>query len=238
MYLPVANTPPGAVAWGGWSPRGMGDAAQTVGTVSSLGTPILTGALAASAASTAAATGAPAVILGMAPSLAIPVIGAALVGVTIAAVYLIRNSGCGQTCIVTSQWANEAEKLLKQNLEAYMALPTPRPRSAWNTAQSTFHVIWARLEQMCGDPSTGDAGKRCISDRQRGSCKWRDSSGQCFNWFVGYLDPIANDPNVAPDSVASSASDAVNSVVAAAQASPSTALLLLAGAGLLIWGLS
>jgi len=237
MYLPIASTPPDAVAWGGFYPRGMGDAAQTVGAVSGLGTPILTGALAAHTAS-ATAAGASGLILGMAPAVAIPIIGAALVGATMAITYLIRNSGCGQTCVVTSQWADQAEKLLKQNLDAYMALPTPRPRSANNTALSNFNVIWARLEQMCSDPATGDAGKRCISDRERGACKWRDASGQCWNWFLGYYDPIANDTNVVEDSISAQASDAVSSVVSAAQKSPTMALLLLAGAGLVIWGLT
>jgi hypothetical protein len=40
--------------------------------------------------------------------------------------------------------------------------------------------------------SLGDAGARCISDRQRGG-KW--------DWFAYYRDPIANDSNVISDAV-------------------------------------
>lgn len=236
MYMPVTYTSPNAAVWGRY--RGMGDAESTVKQAGGLATPVLTGALAAHAAATAAATGSAATILGMSPALAIPVIGAAMVGVTIAVIGLMRLAqGCGQTCVVTSQWANQAEDLLKQNLAAYMALPTPRPKSAQNTGISNFNVVMAQLAQLCGQPGTADAGRRCISDRQRGACVWHDAAGQCWNWYVGYLDPIANDPNVAPDSVSSQVSGVFNQVASAAS-SPTGALLLLAGAGLLLWGLS
>ncbi len=214
---------------------GMGDAAQSVSTVSSIGTPVLTGALAANAAATAAATGSAATILGMAPALAIPIIGAAIVGVTIAIVAILR-SGCGQTCIITSQWANQAEDLLKKNLQAYLALPTPRPRSAQNTAISNFNVIWAKLQELCGQQGTGDAGVRCITDRQRGACKWKDAQGQCFNWFSGYLDPIANDPHMADDSVSAQVSQAASSAwsAIAGGSDGASALPLVLGAGLIL----
>lgn len=210
--------------------RGLGTPEQAVQQAAGLATPILTGALAANAAATAAATGSAATILGMAPALAVPVIGAAMVGVTIAVIGLMQLAkGCGQTCIVTSEWANQAEELLKKNLAAYMALPTPRPISARNTAMSNFNVIWARLGQMCGDPATGDAGRRCISDRQQGACKWRDASGQCWNWFTGYYDPIANDMNVVDDSIAARASGAFANI-----ASGGDLLPLALGAGLIL----
>ncbi len=184
---------------GGAAGFGLGVAREVFGSLAvSTATPILTGALASSAASTAAATGLPAAILGMSPALAVPVIGAAMVGVTIAVVALLRASrGCGETCVQTSQWANEAEQILKENLATYLALPAPRSVSARNTAASNFNVVWARLSELCGNPQLGDAGRRCIADRQRGACKWRDSAGECFNWFTGYLDPIQNDTNVA-----------------------------------------
>lgn len=212
-------------------PQGMGATAeQTVGTISGLGTPILTGALAASAASSAATGAAGAgLILGMSPALAIPIIGAAMVGVTIAVIGLIKLSkGCGQTCIATSQWANQAEDLLKQNLAAYLALPVPRPRSAQNTAISNYNVVVARLTQMCSDPATGAAGQRCISDRAAGACVWRDASGACWNWVTGYLDPIASDPNVVDDSIAGQAGTAWSSAVQGGS------LPLLLGAGLIV----
>lgn len=240
MYLPAS-----AVSYPGWTQaeilrglRGLGDGVETatkaVQTGTAVATPVLTGALAANAAATAAATGSAATILGMSPALAVPVIGAAMVGVTVAVVGLIKLAqGCGQTCIVTSQWANQAEDLLKQNLNAYLALPTPRPKSAQNTAISNFHVIWEKLQQMCGQPGTGDAGVRCIQDRREGACKWRDNSGQCWNWFIGYLNPIANDPHVADDSISAQASSAWSAVTGSG-GNLGSPLPLLLGAGLII----
>jgi hypothetical protein len=168
----------------------------------------------------AVAGGSVASILGVSTAVAIPIIGAAIAGVTFLVADLIKNSGCGQTCIETSQWANQAEPLLKQNADAYFSNPAPRTQSQQNAALANFDSIWARLVQMCSDPSTGDAGKRCISDRQAGACTWKASAnspwpggpaqGQCWNWFNSYRDVIANDPNVVPDSVGSIASSALS----------------------------
>lgn len=198
---PAESFPP--FAWG------MGDAAKGVQVGASVGTPLITGVLASQAAATAAATGAPALILGMAPALAIPIIGAAIAGITIAAVALIRNSGCGPTCVAASGWANQAEPLLKQNVDAYFSNPV-RTRSMQNTALSNFEVIWAQLEKLCSQPDVGDAGKACINDRKNGACKWKATAdspwpngpkqGECWNWFNAYRDPIARDMGVVSDS--------------------------------------
>ena len=209
---------------------GFGDAVSTASAVQqagSLATPAVTGIIASHAASVAAATGAAhATVLGISATAAIPIIGAALAGATILAAYLIKNSGCGQTCIVTSQWANQAEAALKQNLAAYLALPSPRPSSARDVALANFDAVWKTLEQQCGQPGTGDAGKRCISDRQAGACKWKDSQGKCFNWFSGYRDPIANDTDVVASSDLSSLVSSVGSVLDGGALLP---VLLIAG---------
>ncbi len=216
-----------------WYGSGMGATAEQItAQISGLATPVLTGALAASAASTAAATGAPAAILGMSPALAVPLIGAAAVGITIAVIELIKLSkGCGETCIVTSQWANQAEDLLKKNLDAYMS--GPRTKSAQNTAISNFHVIWEQLRQLCAQAGTGDAGVRCITDRQEGACKWRDSAGACFNWFSGYLDPIRNDPSVVDDSIGAQASGVFQNLSSGGDLLP-----LALGVGLLVFAMT
>jgi hypothetical protein len=211
--------------------RGMGDArteAAAVQQIGSIASPAVTGIIAAHAASVAAATVAQASILGMSLSTAVPVIGAALVGATLLASYLIRNSGCGQTCIVTSQWADQAEAMLKQNLAAYLALPVPRPASAQAVALANFDAVWKTLQQQCGQSGTGDAGKRCISDRQAGACKWRDSAGACFNWFSGYRDPIANDADVVDDSAVAQLSSAVSSVLPGGSSASLVPLVLIA----------
>jgi hypothetical protein len=171
-------------------------------------------AVAAATASTAAG------ILGVSTAVAIPIVGAAIVGITILAAALIKNSGCGQTCIETSGWANQAEPLLRQNIAAYFSVAAPRTVSQQKTALANFDAIWATLVNMCGAPSTGNAGKRCISDRQSGACTWKATAdspwqggppaGACWNWFNAYRDPIANDPNVVADSASSVVSGAVS----------------------------
>jgi hypothetical protein len=165
------------------------------------------GATAASGAVGAAAAA------GLISATAVPVIGAAVAGVALLVTDLVKNSGCGQTCIETSQWANQAEAALQQNINAYFALPAPRAKSNQDLALQTFDQIWAALTgpNNCGNPAMGDAGVRCITDRERGACKWRSTVnvtaypgavpvGECWNWFLGYRDPIANDPDVVPDS--------------------------------------
>jgi hypothetical protein len=233
--------------------RGIGSAAseaKTVQTVGGVATPVITAGV-ATAASASIAAGGTGFILGIAPALAIPIIGAALVGITILATYLIANSGCGQTCIETSQWANQAAALLDQNIATYFAQPAPRSQSQQTAALANFDAIWARLVAMCSDPSTGDAGKRCISDREAGSCVWKQTAdkvppwgtppaGACWNWHNGYRDPIANDPNVVADSqaVGAAASDLVTSTSAALGLSTPALIGLAALAALGIWAVA
>ena len=162
----------------------------------------------------------------------VPVVGA-IIGAGILAAGLaidaIMNSGCGQTCIQSTSFANQANAALQKNIEAYFALPAPRPKSAQTAALAQFDTFWKWLVQQCSAASLGNAGVRCISDRQAGACTWKQPAssvppwgvppaGSCWNWFNGYRDPIANDPNVYDDSAsllstaAGSAGAAVNSI--------------------------
>lgn len=152
-------------------------------------------ALGAAGASSGAAIAAAA---GLIPAAAVPFIGPAIAGAALLISYLVKQSGCGQTCIQTSSWANQVGQALSDNLHAYLDQPV-RTRSSQQVALANFDSAWARLKELCGDPQWGDAGKRCISDRQAGACVWKGADGQCWNWFSGFRDPIANDPNVVPD---------------------------------------
>lgn len=203
-------------------------AQQAIGAGYSIGTAAATPALASSA-----------VAAGILPAaLAAPIVGAAFAGIFIG-IEALLNSGCGQSCVVTSNWANQAEGWLKQNLAAYMALPTPRAESAQAAYLANFDKIWGYLEQECGSPEAlaqlGTAAKNCIADRQQGACHYQ-ANGQCWNWFVGYRDPIANDPNVVPDSAAAGAGStnllqAISGSTAGGGISP---LLLIGGILLLV----
>ena len=196
--------------------------------------------------------------------ISVPVLGA-IIGAGImaaaAAIDAIMNSGCGQTCIVSTQFANQANSALQQNIEAYFALPTPRPLSAQRAALSNFDTFWAWLQQpsQCGNPNLGTAGQRCISDRAAGACTWKQPAnevppwgtppaGACWNWQSGYRDPIADDPNVYDDSLdVQQSSAALYAVTQTAQVAGSSLpvstsgispLLLLVGAGALLWAVS
>lgn len=163
---------------------------------------------------------------------AIPVAGAIIAaGAALASFigYLVANSGCGQTCIVSSDEANKIEPLLQQNLNAYLS--SPRTAQDQAAALQNFDAAWGALVQFCSNPQLGDAGKNCIADRQSGSCKWRDDSGACWNWFTGYRDPIANDV-VNPSPVGSGAVTDLLSNLSGSIAGISPVLLI--GGGLIL----
>ena len=114
------------------------------------------------------------------------------------------GSGCGQTCVLSTAYANKAESVLGQNIAQYFALPTPRSATAQAAALTIFDAIWTDLEAQCGAAPlvSTTAGQACISDRQAGACKWKQpasavpswgtpAAGECWNWFNGYRDPIA-----------------------------------------------
>jgi hypothetical protein len=114
--------------------------------------------------------------------------------------------GCGQTCVLTAGWANEAEAILRGNILAYFALPAPRRAIDQAAALANFDAVWSYLHDACSKPELGEPGRRCIADRQAGACTWRQTAdspllsvpgepqpGSCWNWFSGYRDPIAHD---------------------------------------------
>ena len=216
----------------GTDPQGA-QLAQQVGSIAASGiTGALTAANLAGVISISAAT--------------IPVIGAAIAGVALA-ISAILNSGCGQSCIVTSNWANQAEQKLIQNIQAYFALPSPRSQTAQNVALLNFDNVWSYLSQQCGQAALSTAGVDCTKDRARGSCKWKQTTnspllqfpnepqpGACWNWFNGYRDPIAMDPAV-PDSQAVPATDSTGTgTTTSLFGSLDPNLLLLIGGGLIL----
>lgn len=184
---------------------GMGGAADTA---------VQWGTMGASAVVPAVVGPSVATALGIATSVAIPLVGLGIAAISIA-IEAILHSGCGEACIVTSQWANQAEGYLKQNISQYFAMPAPRPRSVQQIAMGNFKAIWNTLVQQCSQPGLSTAGKNCIADRQDGGCKWKATSqpypntpavGACWNWWNGYYYPIATDPDVVDDSALSSSS--------------------------------
>jgi len=205
---------------------------QIGGSLAASGASAVLGSIAASGGSVLGFTGA-------ALAAAVPIVGAALAAATMLVRYLVANSGCGQTCIVTSQWANQGADALQQVMDAYFALPAPRTEAQKALAIANFNTIWKQLEAACGQAGTGDAGKRCISDRQAGACVWKQKYapvypgqpqvGECWNWFNGYLKPIQDDPVIPDPTPTSEVSAAVDSVFGGASSSSNLLPLLLIG---------
>ena len=150
------------------------------------------------------------------------------------------GSGCGSTCVLSSEYANQAEAALQQNINTYFALPAPRTQSQQQAAETIYASIWSDLVQQCGSsPLAGtDAGKRCISDRAQGSCAYKQTGtpsypgapamGACWNWYLAYFAPIAADP-VIPDTTTSAVTSALTSLTGS-----SGGTLLLLGAAALV----
>jgi hypothetical protein len=120
-------------------------------------------------------------------TLAIPVIGAAVAGVTIGLTLLFARKGPKQK-VATTKIVDQVEPLLEENLQGY--LNGPRTRAAQEQALQNFLAGWQFVVEHCDIPEMGEPGKRCVSERARGG-KW--------DWFALYYDPIANDPGVKAD---------------------------------------
>ena len=154
-------------------------------------------------------------------------------------------TGCGPSCVVTSGYANQAEALLQQNINTYMAQPTPRAASVQAAFLANFDAIWNHLEQQCAAVG-GAAGSNCIANRAAGACQWKQradsvpawgtpAAGECWNWWNGYRSPISDDPNVVPDdSLAAVSSTADSAVASVASATGISSTWLLAGAAMLV----
>jgi len=100
------------------------------------------------------------------------------------------GEGCGPTCVQATNIVNQAEPTFKMNVTAYQ-----NGQISQSQALSNFDQMWLAIQQACGG-IPGVAGQNCVGDRQEGACKWRDSSGQCWNWFIGYRDPLLQPSNV------------------------------------------
>jgi hypothetical protein len=237
--------------------RGMGDAVTVGKNIQIGGSVVSAGAVAAlgSIAAHIGATGSIMGITGATMTAAIPIVGAALAAAMLLTQYLVANSGGGITGVETSQWANQAAAALQKVLDGYFALPAPRTATQKALAVAAFNDIWKQLQAACGQPGTGNAGVRCISDRQQGACTWKQkyapvypgepNIGECWNWFNGYLGPIQADPVVPDPTLASqvvtdagSVGTSFDSIFALSAAGGTSWLPLVLIGGLALWAVT
>ena len=177
-------------------------------TAASASTAAKTGAVISGASSIGASILALSAVTG--PAAPFVAIGGALVSFATGVLHL--GQGCGATCIEASNAANYVQCVLALNLNTYMTT-WPRYASAQAAAKAVYSQAWTYLVETC-DSIGGEGGKGCLEDRQRGGK---------YDYFAFYLDPIANDPCVAPDptpvdavtGAATTAEGAVSSAVTA-----------------------
>lgn len=155
-------------------------------------------------------------------------------GATIAGALHI-GEGCGQTCVQATSIVNSAEPTFKANVTAYEQGIIDQ-----TTALSNFNAMWLAIQQACGG-IPGAAGQNCVGDRQQGACKWKDSNGQCWNWWVGYHDPLTLPSQVPYDGGATSTTTTGSSGTTNTSVSPAATttgftlnLPLILGAGLIV----
>jgi len=92
--------------------------------------------------------------------------------------------------LAASNFANEAEQYLQQNVDAWNSLPANEKTTAnRGAAMEIFYYWWSELTNKCA--TLGEAGQRCINERNRGG---QNSWGK--DWFELYLDPIEKSPVV------------------------------------------
>ena len=122
-------------------------------------------------------------------ALAIPVIGGVAAAALIVMGWIRRRNA---QKVAATNVVNEAEPFLVKNRDAFLASVAAGTAGEQERARAlaTFDAIWGQVMQEC-QAIGGGGGERCVTDRQSGACVWQDL-GQCWNWFVGYRDPIAN----------------------------------------------
>jgi hypothetical protein len=149
---------------------------------------------------------------------AIPVIGAAVAGITLGLVALFSRKGPEQK-VASTQLVNDIAAKMEENKAAYFA--GPRTVSSQAQALANFDALWAYLVQQLSDPELGKWGKRAIFERQPvGTCTAQqaeeadESLADCGKYSMARdnRDPIANDPEVKPDPILGETGELIDSV--------------------------
>jgi len=154
-----------------------------------------------------------------------PVIGAAIAGTSLAATIMAFSAaagpfapfvamagsligpiasmfkGCGTTCTQATKIANDCQVAADQIIARYRAEPI-HYYSVQQAALAAMDDIMRYLRGACGSATLGAAGQRCISERlDPNACVIKDDQGGCHNFWIDYVNPIANDTTVVPDPI-------------------------------------
>lgn len=126
--------------------------------------------------------------------------------------------GCGSSCTQATTIANNAEAAAESLLQRYNAQPVKyySIQQAYLAAQED---VWKYISGSCSKIG-GQGGTQCIADRQRGGK---------YDFFIHYVDPVANATDIVPDPVAPNALSSLFSGDGTGIPMP----LLLGGAGII-----
>lgn len=109
--------------------------------------------------------------------------------------------GCGTTCTQASAIADRSQQAANQIMARYKSEPI-HYRSIQQAALAAMQDVMRYLQGACGSATLGAAGQRCISERlDPNACFIKDDQGGCHNFWIDYINPIANDPTVVPDPI-------------------------------------
>lgn len=200
--------------------QGYSSNSRALGTTVSVAFPFVTGATTAGGASAGSA------ILG---AFGGP-IGIAVTGITFAIGHFVNKwKQRAKQKEFTTDIVNEAEPYLQQNLAAWQQ--SSKTRSEQAQAISNFNAVWGEVVRQCSVRELGKPGEWCVEDR---------ASGGKHDWFMRYLSPIENDPNVQADATMMEGilPEGITDIFDFNVSGGVSPILLIAGAGLVLFGVT
>jgi len=123
-------------------------------------------------------------------TLAIPIVGAAIAGVTFAILAFLNRKRPKQKT-ATTQIANETEQHMVANLRAWEA--SEKTVADQEQALLNFDQLWGAMVAEVSQEAYGPPGEWTVTDRAREPISGDKLPG--VDWFQLYRDPIAYDRN-------------------------------------------
>lgn len=124
-------------------------------------------------------------------TLTIPIIGAAIAGVTFAITAFLNRKRPKQK-VATTQIANETEQHMLANLRAWES--SEKTLLDQQQALQNFDDLWGAMVAEVSQEAYGPPGEWAVTDRAREPISGDHLPG--VDWFQLYRDPIELDPNV------------------------------------------
>lgn len=173
-------------------------------------------------------------------SLAVPIIGAAIAGVTLAIGLWLNRKGPKQK-VATTKIVEEALQFFQQNLDAWNS--SSKSSAEQQQAIANYQNIYNAWVNACASDEMGEPGHRCIEERLAPGTtvnvngKTYVGNGRFGDVPTVFLAPILNDPNVGQGELGNSISNLFSAGSGSASGGLLIGLLLLAGGAFVMYGL-